>query len=190
MPARHHLRNRLATLVASALLMTAVAGGAAQDATPTSVAPERAGYPVSIHAGTCDDPTAQPIGETLDTEIAGADDGERVGTSAEAPVQVAAGTIDGAMADLTGTPHVVAVHAGPDEYGTIVACGEIAGYAEGGRLVIALREVDGSGISGIAIVDDRPSFLDDVLAELDLDLGTGTLSLTVVVIPPGESAGA
>lgn len=189
MPARSSLRNLLATLGASALLVTAAAAGVAQDATPTpALAP--AGYPVSIHAGTCDDPVAQPIGPTLDTEVAGLDGGERVGVSDAPPLQVASGAVDGAMADLTGTPHVVAVHAGADDYGTIVACGEIAGYADDGRLAIALRGVDASGVSGIAILDDQPSFLDDVLADLDLDLGTGKLSLTVLVIPPADDAGA
>lgn len=191
MIARHPLRTLIAALGAAAMIVASVAGVAAQDATPTPGALDRAGYPVSIHAGTCDDPTAQPIGPTLDTEVAGLDDGERVGISDQAPVQVASGTIDGAMDDLTGTPHVVAVHASADAYGTIVACGEIAGYAEDGRLVLALREVDGSGVSGIAILDDQPSFLDDVLADLnldlDLDFGAGKLSLTVLVVPPDEA---
>jgi len=99
------------------------------------------------------------------------------------------------MDDLTGTPHVVAVHASPEEYGTVVACGEIAGYLNDGQLVFALRSVDGSAVSGIAILDDQPSFLDEVLRQIDvdrdfdLDLGTGKLSLTVLIIP-GEAAGA
>jgi hypothetical protein len=188
MTTRHPVRTLFAALVAAAMLAAATAV-AAQDATPTPAA-GAASYPVSIHAGTCDNPTAQPIGPTLDTGVAGLDDGDRIGISDESPVQVASGTVDGAMDDLTGTPHVVAVHASADAYGTIVACGEIAGYADDGRLVFALREVDGSGVSGIAILDDRPSFLDDVLAGLDLDLGTGKLSLTALVIPPGEAAGA
>jgi hypothetical protein len=187
MPASRSLRTLLATLAAAALLATGAAAATAQDATPTAETLDVASYPVSIHAGTCDAPTAQPIGPTLDTGVAGLDDGELVGISEQAPVQVASETFDGTLDDLTGTPHVVAVHASAEGYGTILACGEIAGYAEDGRLVIALRSVDGSGVSGVAILDDDPSFLDRALAALDLD--TGKLSLTVLVIP-AEGAGA
>ena len=187
MPARFSLRNLLATLGASALLVTAAAGIAAQDATPApALAP--AGYPVSIHAGTCDDPTAQPIGPTLDTEVVGRDGGERVGTAGSPPVLSASGTVDHSLDELTAAPHVVAVHASADAYGTIVACGEIAGYAEDGRLVFALRSVGGAEVSGIAVLDDDPSFLDEVLRERDL--GGGKLTLTVLVIPPDTATWA
>jgi hypothetical protein len=190
---RHAIRGFVAALVASALLAT-VAGVAAQDATPTPASIDRASYPISIHAGTCDDPVAQPLGTTLDTEVAGLDGGERAGVSDEAPVLTATGTVDASLDDLTGTPHVVAVHASADAYGTIVACGEIAGYTEDGRLVVALRSVDGSEVSGIAILDDGPSFLNEVLRDFDLDLGidlgSGELTLTALVIPPDEAAGA
>jgi hypothetical protein len=189
MPARHPLRLFIAALAAAALLATAFAGAAAQDVASTPALPDRPSYPVSIHAGTCDDPTAQPIGPTLDTEVAGLDDGERIGISDEPPVLAASGTVDGSLDDLTGTPHVVAIHASAEDYGTIVACGEIAGYAEDGRLVFALRSVDGSDVSGIAILDDQPSFLDEVLSQLDLDFGGGKLSLTVLVVA-GEAEGA
>jgi hypothetical protein len=188
MPLPHATRNLLAVLGAATLLATGTAGAAAQEATPTP-ASTAASYPVSIHRGTCDDPVAQPLGPTLDTEVAGLDGGERVGVSPERPVLVASGTVDGTLDDLTGTPHIVAVHASAEDYGTIVACGEIAGYAEDGRVVFALRGVDGADVSGVAILDDQPSFLDEVLKELDLDFGSGKLSLTVLVIP-GEAGGA
>lgn len=186
MIARHPVRALVAALAAAALLATGVV---AQVGTPTAETLASPSYPVSIHAGTCDNPTAQPIGPTLDTEVAGLDDGERVGISDEPPVLTASGKVDGSLDDLTGTPHVVAVHASAEDYGTIVACGEIAGYTEDGRLVFALRSVDGSDVSGIAILDDQPSFLDEVLSQLDLDFGGDTLSLTVLVVP-GEAEGA
>ncbi len=187
------IRVIIATIAAASLLATGFAA-LAQEGTPPAETFAAASYPVSIHAGTCDEPTPQPIGTTLDTEVAGVDGGERVGISDAPPVQVASGTVDGTLADLTDSPHVVAVHASADDYGTIVACGEIAGYVDDGRLAIALRGIDGSQVSGIAIFDDQPSFLDEVFQEidldLDLDLGSGTLSLTVLIIPPTESTGA
>lgn len=188
------IRALIAAFAAVSLLATGLVA-AAQDATPTPTSGGQPGYPVSIHAGTCDTITAQPIGQTLDTEVAGLDGGEWAGVTDEGPVQAATGTVEQSMDDLTGTPHVVAVHASPEEYGTVVACGEIAGYLNDGQLVFALRSVDGSAVSGIAILDDQPSFLDEVLRQIDvdrdfdLDLGTGKLSLTVLIIP-GEATGA
>jgi hypothetical protein len=188
------IRVIVSTIAAAWLLATGFVA-VAQEGTPSADTPHAASYPVSIHAGTCDNPTAQPIGTTIDTEVAGLDGGERVGISDASPVLTAHAEIDGTLDDLTGTPHVVAVHASADDYGTIVACGEIAGYVEDGRLVFALRSVDGSVVSGIAILDDQPSFLNEVLRQIDvnrdidLDFGTGTLSLTVLVIP-GDPAGA
>lgn len=188
MTLRPVFRALIATLAAASLLVTGLAVSAAQEATPTPASSDQPSYPVSIHAGTCDNLTAQPIGPTLDTGIAGIDGGEPAGISEAGPVLAASGTIDQSMDDLTGTPHVVAVHASPDDYGTVVACGEIAGYVEDGRLVFALRSVDGSDVSGIAILDDNPSFLSDILAEIDIELGSSELSLTVLVIP-GVPAG-
>ncbi len=185
---RFAVRLIIATIAAASLLATGLAV-AAQESTPTPAAIDLPSYPVSIHAGTCDNVTAQPIGPTLDTEVAGLDGGERIGISDETPALAASGTVERSMDDLTGTPHVVAVHASPETYGTVVACGEIAGYVDDGRLVFALRSVDGSDVSGIAILDDNPSFLSDLLADLDLDLGRHELSLTVLVIP-GDPAGA
>lgn len=191
---RFALGPLVAVLAAASLLAASLVAVAAQESTPTAGSLGQPSYPVSIHAGTCDNLTAQPLGPTLDTEVAGIDGGERFGISDAAPVLAASGTVDHSMDDLTGTPHVVAVHASPEDYGTVVACGEIAGYVDDGQLVFALRSVDGSGVSGIAILDDQPSFLSDVLADLDLDLdldlGSHELSLTVLVIPPGETAGA
>ena len=188
------IRALIATFAAASLLAASLVAVAAQGATPTPVSSEQPSYPVSIHAGTCDDLTAQPIGPTLDTEIAGLDGGERAGISDEGPILVASGTVERSMDDLTGTPHVVAVHASPADYGTVVACGEVAGYVDDGRLVFALRGVDGSDVAGIAIFDDNPSFLDEVFQEidldLDLDLGSHKLSLTVLVIPAEEVTGA
>src|SRR5690606_20612789 len=128
------IRALIAAFAAVSLLATGLVA-AAQDATPTPTSGGQPGYPVSIHAGTCDTITAQPIGQTLDTEVAGLDGGERAGVTDEGPVQAATGTVEQSMDDLTGTPHVVAVHASPEEYGTVVACGEIAGYLNDGQLV-------------------------------------------------------
>ena len=184
---RPAVRALIAAIAAASLIAASLLAVAAQEATPTPVSAGLVSYPVSIHAGTCDNLTAQPIGPTLDTGIAGIDGGERVGVGDAGPVLTASGTVERSMDDLTGTPHVVAVHASPQDYGTVVACGEIAGYVDDGQLVFALRSVDGSDVSGIAILDDNPSFLSDILADLDLDLGVNTLSLTVLVIPADAS---
>lgn len=191
----HRFRRLAATTLASTLLVTGAAGIAAQEASPTPPTDRGVAYPVSIHEGTCEDPVAQPVGPTIDTVVAGykGRESEIIGTAAEPPVLVATAELDATLDELTGTPHVVAVHASAEAYGEIVACGEIAGYEDAGKLVFGLRSVEGSEVSGVAILDDAPTPIDKALEALDQEdlLDDGELLLTVYVLPADtEDAGA
>ncbi|MDQ4045455.1 MAG: hypothetical protein M3173_08420 [Chloroflexota bacterium] len=180
------LRHLSATALAVALLAIGAVGTGAQDSTP---APRGVAYPVSIHEGTCEDPVAQPIGPTIDTEVAGYAAADRlIGTAVQPPVLIAQAEVEATLDELTETPHVVAVHASPEEYGEIVACGEISGYLEDGKIVFALQAMEGSEVSGIAILDDAPNVLDEALEALDHEelLDDGELLLTVYIVP-GEA---
>ncbi len=185
------LRHLAVTALAAALLATGTTGVAAQDVTP---APRGVAYPVSIHEGTCEDPVAQPIGPTIDTEVAGFDtEGVLIGTAVQPPVLVAQAEVEATLDSLTETPHVVAVHASPEAYGEIIACGEIAGYVEDGKIVFGLQGMEGSEIFGIAILDDATGPVDKALEALDQEelLDDGKLLLTVYIVPgEAEYAGA
>lgn len=182
-------RRLLATIAAVALLIAGAAGTAAQDATPGPVS-RGAAYPVSIHLGTCQAPVAQPVGEVVDTTVAGAEEGaEFAGARTGAPVLVATTEVDGPLATFTISPHVVAVHASPQDYGTIVACGEIAGYDNDGTIIFPIRGVGDAAVSGVAILSEDETLLDKLLAGIDesLVISDDTLSLTVFVIAGDET---
>ncbi len=181
------IRHLATALGALALLAMAASGIAAQDATPAPpIATDRSiAYPVSIHRGSCEAPVAQPIGPTVDTAVAGYDDdAELIGTAMRPPVMVAEADVIATLAELTDTPHVIAVHASAEAYGQIVACGEIAGYEDDGRLIFGLRATEGSTVSGIAILDDTSGVLGRALEAIDQQdlLGDGQLRMTVFVV--------
>jgi hypothetical protein len=139
----------------------------AGDETPTptlpATPPEQAAtavaqlnYPVAVHQGTCESPTAQPAYE-LDNAAPygeGVDGAEVLGTSATSPVLSVNGSIDVSLDDVVNGTHVIAVHASPETFGTIVACGGIAGTLADGKLVVALQPVGDSTLSGIAILEE------------------------------------
>lgn len=191
MPSRRSNAHLIAALITVTMLATMAAGTVAQDATPPITTESPHTYPVSIHAGTCQAPLAQPAGSTADTTVAGLDaDSELVGFSSQPPVMTATVGFDGTLEDLTAEPHVVAIHASPEEFGTIVACGEIAGYQHDEGLVIPLRSMSGEQVSGIAVVHRDQSLLNRALEELGstIELDSGGVTVTAFIIPAEDEA--
>lgn len=149
----------------------------AQDATPDATPlPPTDGYPVGIHQGSCSEPVAQPawqLDNALTFGISDNDDPNVVGMEVSTTVYETSGTIDFQIDDLANDGHAVAVHASSDEFGTIVACGDIAGIQDNGQIVVPLVPVDGGTMVGIAIVDaDEAGFF---------DLGDDQTQLTIYV---------
>ncbi len=156
-------RLRLTALMLVTLALMGVgltASVSAQQATPqASPAPTPSeGYPVAIHQGTCDNPGSEAAWQ-LDNAIAvGAGDEESepevVGPEITTTVSQTSGAIDFVLNDLAAEEHVVAVHASDEEFGTIVACGQVAGIKDDGKVVVALAPVGESTVAGIAIFDE------------------------------------
>lgn len=193
MSTRPPFRRLLIVLGALCLATTGTLGTAAQEstpvATPSTDAERGAAYPVSIHEGTCEDVVAQPVGPAIETNVAGLDDdAELIGPSSEEPVLVATADYDGTIDYFTESPHVIAIHESPETYGTIVACGEIAGYSDGDELVFAIRSGPDSSVSGIATVRENTTVVDQALDLVDqsVDFGDDSVHVTVYVIP-GET---
>jgi hypothetical protein len=146
---------------ALALVPGLLIGGSvlAQDATPSStpLGPSE-GYPVAIHQGSCDDLTAQPnfeIANAVTVGVGTEGEVETVGsTEGAAIITDATGTIDISLDDLAQQGNAVAVHASADEYDTIVACGNIAGIKEEGRVVIPINSGENSTVVGVAILEE------------------------------------
>lgn len=149
------------SLVFSTMLLAGSA--AAQDSTPAATPggpPE--GYPVAIHQGTCDDPTSEPAFEIGNAVTPGVtEEGNDVTTVGESDqvlvLTEASSTIEVTLGDLGEENHVVAVHQSPDDYDTIIACGQISGVVDEGKLVVALAPVGGSPVVGVAIFNEDTS---------------------------------
>jgi len=154
----------------------------AQDLTPSAVASQD--YPVAVHEGTCANPTLQPAFEVTNTVPYGADndDADYLGNTVDQSVLEASATISATLEDVANGQHVIAVHASSEEYETILACGEIAGVNDDGQMVFAIDPVDGSGVSGIAILNSGSSGL--------FDLGDDEIQVTVYVVAESDAMGA
>jgi len=147
----YQTRRRLAPSLLFALLILVAT------ATDRAGAHTGHGKPVHVHAGTCD-----AIGASLfQLYGAGADvspDGTPIPAGAVVglvPFKGVAGnatTIDAAMPDLVAARHAIAVDESDAASAQIVARGVIGGQLLGDDLPVALREENGSGQAGIALL--------------------------------------
>jgi hypothetical protein len=64
---------------------------------------------VVVHEGTCDNASVLPAFLLNDINASGRSET----------------TIEASLADLTGAPHSIAIHGGAEDYGDVVACGDI-----------------------------------------------------------------
>ena len=124
---------------------------------PPSPAVEADGRAATIFAGECGGRFIEsfPVFTNLvDLVPAG---GEAVGREVEAVPETSYTTVFAPLEDLVAEPHLIAISSAEDEQ-EIVACGDIAGLlTESGDLVIALRELGGSGFAGVAYISPGSS---------------------------------
>jgi hypothetical protein len=144
--------RHFALLAAIVGLALGTGHGLAQEATPPSGDQMTAHHPAFVRQGTCAQPNAQPA-FTL-TEIAM--NMAEHGAGPAIPVEISATTIDAKLADLLAQPYEIDVHevkelgeaAGTEP----IACGDLGGQPTGDVLAVGIREVNGSGFSGIAVL--------------------------------------
>ena len=134
--------------------------GAAQQTTPA--AEERRGdepaHPVAFHTGSCQQPSedaAYTLGvvgpqQTDEGQPVGAEDIR--GRLTTPPILEGSGAVDVPLEDLLdeNEPYVLAVHESDEAFGTILACGEVAGALVNDQITLALRPVDDSDYAGVA----------------------------------------
>jgi len=162
-------------LAAFALMIGAVGGVIAQDATPAGGA---MAHPAHIHSGTCEtlgdvvfplndvaaaDMMATPDAAMASTPVAG--DGAVVAQSTT--------TVEVALDDVLAAEHAINVHLSADEIGTYIACGDVTGEVTDGMLEIELLELNGSGYMGQAML---------------MDNGDGTTDVTIMLMESGSMA--
>lgn len=148
------LRGRQLALLAAIVGLALGAGrGLAQEGTPPSSGDQMmAHHPAFIRQGTCDHPGAQPA--FILTEIAM--NMAEHGAGPAIPVEISATTIAAKLADLLAQPYEIDVHEVKElgeAAGTApIACGDLGGQPTGDVLAVGIREVNGSGFSGIALL--------------------------------------
>jgi hypothetical protein len=119
-------------------------------------------HPAHIHAGTCDELDPNPIGplnnivpmmnEESEDENANAPQG--VLTAAPVLYSMSEEVELSFQDDVLATSHSINVHESEENIQNYVACGEIGGVVVDGELVVALRSMNDSGYSGIAILTE------------------------------------
>jgi plastocyanin len=127
------------------LILSLTIGGGfalAQDGTPAGAA----GHPVHIHEGTCDTLDPAPL-HMLNDIVAGA---EVAGATA---VETSATTVEASLADIANGGHSINAHESAENIDNYIACGEIGTLpADADQIAIGLRESNGSGYSGVALL--------------------------------------
>ena len=127
-------------------------------------------YPGHVHSGTCEDlgdvvfplgnasvggPTMGTMGGTPEASPMAMGMGEMMGSEDRVPVATTAMTVDASLEDILAEEHAINFHESEENIENYVACGDIGGAvmgdpADGGTLVIGLRSLNESGISGVA----------------------------------------
>lgn len=185
---RKHVSSLLATIGITAGLVLSLSAGSmiyAAESTPEVVTMT---HPSHIHAGMCPDVgdvavplnNVEPADEDADMN-AGTPKAMASPALESTPVVglsiplSASTTFDGSIDDLLASEHAVNVHQSPDEMSVYIACADITGTPEDGKLVLELKEQNDSGVRGTATITDN---------------GDGTLTLdieAVHVMKPAES---
>jgi len=186
----HALRRSFALALVTLTLAGTSAGLAAAQAavtpSPATTTSANAVNPVAIHQGTCTSPVGQPAYMLEDATPWGSGDEAPtvVGTNPGPPVAVSQSEISASLDDLTTTPYVVAVHASADDYGTIVACGQIAGIEHAGALVIQLAAAGDSTVSGIAVIEQNDGLHLNLGDDRNIQITEDKLAITVYLMRP------
>lgn len=180
---RNAVIGTLSSLIAAfALLLGSSVTALAQNATPASGSAQGGNYPVAIHQGSCAQPTAQPAYDIGNTKPIGSSDSKTVGQASGVPVLEISKTIDAKLDDVANGGNVMAIHASPEDYGTIIACGQIAGPKVDGKVTIALQPVEQSTVVGIATLSEDSSGV--------LGLGKDQIQVTVDVFDTAQNSPA
>jgi hypothetical protein len=179
---------------ALALLGPGLRPGAAQE----SMEP----HPAHIHSGSCDQlgDVVYPLTDvsmtgmmtgmmagmagTPESGMAGMatpEMGQMMGAANAEPVETSYTVVDTSLDDLLGEAYAINVHESAQNIGNYIACGNIGGMPmtmpgmeqQGPILVIGLRELNGSGHSGVAVL-----------------MGQGDKTAVIVFLTHGLSGGA
>lgn len=80
--------------------------------------------------------------------------GDLVGATTASPVEIGRITLDAPIAEIVAERRALNVQISEFEYGNYVACGDVGGTLSGGTLAFGLHELNGSGFSGVAVLQE------------------------------------
>jgi plastocyanin len=107
-------------------------------------------HPAHIHSGTCDNlgDIVAPLGDVVLNTA-----GEVFGVPSAIPVKESETDVELPLGDILAAPHAINIHESAEAIQNYIACGDIGGRVIDGDLTIGLRELNGSGHSGVAILE-------------------------------------
>ena len=108
-------------------------------------------HPAHIHSGTCDNlgDIVAPLEDV--TELTA---GESFGAATAVLVKESDTDVPLPLGDILSAPHAINIHESAEAIQNYIACGDIGGRVIDGDLVIGLRELNGSGHHGVAVLED------------------------------------
>lgn len=105
-------------------------------------------YPLNpVGAGTMTGPAM--------TGVAAMPMGDPVGPTSALPVEIGQILVDAPLATISAGQRAINVQISEYEYGNYIACGDLGGAVIGGTLAFGLHEVNGSGFSGVAVLEGQ-----------------------------------
>ena len=152
----------------AALLVMATLSGPLGAPTARAQGEGDAPHPAHIHAGTCDNlgDIVVPLDDVRELTA-----GEAFGADTAILVEQSETEVDLSLGEILAAPHAINIHESAEEIQNYIACGDLGGRVVDNELVIGLRELNGSGHSGVAALDTAEdgdgTDVDVYLAELE-----------------------
>lgn len=108
-------------------------------------------HPVHIHTGTCED-----LGDVVaPLESLAQPEGDATGPDSARQADRSQTTVDLALTDIIEGGHAINAHESEENISTYIACGDIGGVVVDDTLVIGLGELNDSGFTGIAVLEEN-----------------------------------
>jgi plastocyanin len=106
-------------------------------------------HPAHIHSGTCDNlgDIVAPLSDVTEQTA-----GEVFGAQTAVLVKESATDVALPLGDILAAPHAINIHESAEAIQNYIACGDIGGRVIDGDLTIGLRELNGSGYHGVAVL--------------------------------------
>ena len=150
-------------MVAALGLVCGASMTAAQEGTPSATLEVvgQVAHPGHIHSGDCGNlgdvvfPLSDagiPASGEEDTGASPMAEAAGGGSEMAIPAYVSITQLDASIEDILAAPHAINFHESAENIENYIACGEIGGITYGDNLQFGLRELNGSGYTGVGLI--------------------------------------